>query len=56
MKYYIIEENHELKIIKVKPEQEEAFLEDYKGKILCSGESLAEALQNFDKLNRKSGQ
>ncbi len=53
---FIIQENHELKIIKVKPEQEEMFLEDYKGKILCSGDSMAEALQNFGKLNEKSGQ
>jgi hypothetical protein len=56
MKYYIIQENHELKIIKVKPEQEEMFLEDYKGKILCCGDSMAEALQNFGRLNEKSGQ
>lgn len=54
--YYIIQENSELKIIKVMPEQEEIFLEEYKEKILCSGESIAEALQNFDKLLKKSGQ
>jgi hypothetical protein len=56
MKYYIIQENDELKIIKVKPEQEEMFLDEYKGKILCSGDSMAEALQNFGKLNHESGQ
>lgn len=54
--YYIIQENSELKIIKVKPEQEEVFLQEYKAKILCYGDSLAEALQNFDKLTKKSGQ
>jgi hypothetical protein len=56
MKYYIIQENHELKIIKVKPEQEEAFLQEYKTKILCYGNSLVEALLHFGKLSDKSGQ
>lgn len=56
MKYHIIKENHELKIITVKPEQEEAFLQEYETKILCSGDSLAEALQQFGKLDEKSGQ
>jgi hypothetical protein len=50
MKYYIVKQEEKLSIIKVKEEQEESFLEDYKGKILCSGESMTEAFTNFSKL------
>jgi hypothetical protein len=56
MKYYIIKDQEKQKIIKVNQEQEENFLEDYKGKILCSGKSLTEAFQNFEKLPREEGE
>jgi hypothetical protein len=50
MKYYIVKQEEKLSIIKVKEEQEESFLEDYKEKILCSGESMTEAFIRFNEL------
>ena len=53
--YYIIQKNNELKIIVVQPGHQEDFHKDYQGKILCSGNSLAEVLENFDELLKNSG-
>lgn len=56
MKYYIIKKDNELKIIKVPLDQEALFLESQPGTILCSGDSLAEAFRNFEKLDTERGQ
>ncbi|MFN3405813.1 MAG: hypothetical protein ACK40G_17140 [Cytophagaceae bacterium] len=53
-KYYIVREEKELKIVVVYHEEE--FLEDYKGKIICSGDSLQEVMIEFSKRADKSGQ
>jgi len=55
MKYYIVHENGQLKIIRVKPELAAAFLAEYAGRILCSGDSIAEALIRFGQVNDQSG-
>jgi len=55
MKYYIVKENEQLKIMRVKPELEAAFLAEYAGRILCSGDSMAEALICFGQINDQSG-
>ena len=50
MKYYIVQKEEKQVIIKVKEEQEESFLEEYKEKILCKGDSLTEAFLEFRKI------
>ena len=54
MKVYIVTENpcvmvgsEDLKIMKVPPEQEAAFLEEYAGRILAVGSSIQDALIKF---------
>lgn len=57
MKYYIIEkEKGNLQIIKVLAVDDADFLEDYGQYILSSGNSLAEALQAFEKHLHEAGQ
>jgi hypothetical protein len=53
MKCYIIKEGDQLKIIKVKPEQEAIFLEEYAGKILAEGSSVQEVIILFAKLQQE---
>jgi hypothetical protein len=49
MKYYITEkEPGNLQIIKVQEADVQNFLEDYGGYVLAAGDSMAEALQNFN--------
>jgi len=50
MTVYIVREENQLKIIKVKPELEDDFQTDYAGKILLSGDSIQEALIRFGEL------
>ncbi len=50
MKYYIIKQGKELKIMKVKPEDEDSFIEKYLKDILLSADSLQEVLIKFDEL------
>jgi hypothetical protein len=50
MTVYIVKEEKELKIIKVKPELDEAFQADYAGRILVSGDSIQEVVIKFGQL------
>jgi hypothetical protein len=50
MKVYIIQQNDELKIMKVQPQDEAAFLEEYQNCIVASGASVQEAIQQFAKM------
>jgi hypothetical protein len=50
MKVYIIQQNDELKIMKVQPENEAAFLEEYKQFIIAKGSSIQEVIMQFAKL------
>jgi len=50
MTVYIVKEENQLKIIKVKPELEEAFRTDYAGRVLVSGDSIQEVLIRFGEL------
>ncbi|MBW6479331.1 MAG: hypothetical protein K0B37_07910 [Bacteroidales bacterium] len=50
MKYYLLENNGKLEIIKVQPHQEPAFLEEYAGRIKAEADSLGELLQQLGKL------
>lgn len=50
MKYYLLENNGKLEIIKVQPEQEPAFLKEYAGSVKAEADSLGELLQQLDKL------
>lgn len=57
MKVYIIKEKpgniegaDDLKIIKVQPEQEKAFLEEYQGRIIITGSSIQDVLIQFGQL------
>ncbi len=40
----------DLQIIEVKPEQEEAFLKDYEGRIVATGNSIQEVIMKFSEL------
>jgi hypothetical protein len=50
MKVYIIKQNDELKIMKVQPEDEAEFLEEYQSCIVASGDSIQEAIQLFARM------
>ena len=57
MKCYIIKRNDELKIIKVKPEDEEEFLQENASCIVAEGSNLQEVIQQFIKMKDvESGQ
>ncbi len=51
MKYYITEDEKELKIIKVADDLVTGFEAENKTRILTQGNSIMEALMNFEKLN-----
>jgi hypothetical protein len=48
-KYYLLENNGKLKIIKVQPHQEPAFLKEYAERIEAEADSLEELLQQLGK-------
>jgi hypothetical protein len=50
MKVYIIQQNDELKIMKVQPQDEAAFLEEYESCIVASGQTVQEAIQQFARM------
>ena len=50
MTYYLIFKEKELRLIPVRPEQEELFIQGNANRILASGESLLEALRVFNAL------
>ena len=50
MTYYLIYQENELRIIPVRPEQEEAFAWRNAQRILATGESPLEVLRTFDAL------
>jgi len=50
MTYYLIYQEKELRLIPVRPEQEEYFCQHYAHRILASGESPLEVLRVFDAL------
>jgi hypothetical protein len=50
MTYYLIYQEKELRLIPVRPEQQEAFCDRYTYRILASGESPLEVLRAFDAL------
>ncbi|WP_188928924.1 hypothetical protein [Puia dinghuensis] len=50
MTYYLIYQENELRLIPVRPEQEEDFCQRFAQRILASGTSPLEALQVFDDL------
>ena len=57
MKCYIVTKDDEMKIIKVKAEDEAGFLEQYKGCILAEGSSVQELIMKFSKwMNEQSGE
>lgn len=63
MKVYIVTESHctmvgseELKIIKVRPELEAAFLEEYASRIIISGSSVQDVLIKFNEYKNDQSQ
>jgi hypothetical protein len=57
MKVYIVTENpctlvgsEDLKIMKVRPELDAAFLKEYEGRIIASGSSIQDVLIQFNEL------
>ena len=50
MKYYLLENNGKLEIIKVQPHQEDQFLKEYAGRIKAQADSLGELLEQLSKL------
>ncbi len=50
MKTYIVKEGKELKIINVRPDQEDYFQADYAGRILVCGNNTMDALIKFGEL------
>jgi hypothetical protein len=50
MSVYIVKEGKEVKVITVRPHQEEYFQADYAGKILASGNNTLEAFLKFGEL------
>jgi hypothetical protein len=50
MKYYLIHQENELRLIPVKPEQEIDFVLHYSLQILASGETIKEVLRTFDEI------
>ncbi len=54
MKVYIIQQNDELKIFKVQPENEAAFLEEYGSLTIAKGSSIQEVIMQFAKLKNES--
>jgi hypothetical protein len=50
MKWYIIQVDNEYKIIKVQPDEEDCFLEEYADRIKAEADSLAKLLQQLEKL------
>ena len=53
MKVYIIQQNDELKIMKVQPENEAVFLEEYKNFIVAKGSSIQDVIMQFAKLKQE---
>lgn len=53
MKVYIIQQNDELKIFKVQPENEAAFLEEYRALIIAKGCSIQDVIMQFAKLKQE---
>lgn len=56
MKVYIIKQNDELKIIKVQPNQEAEFLQQYEGCIVAEGNGIQEVLIQFGKLKNEQSE
>ena len=52
MKYYIVKENEKLRILKVTPDKEESFHQEYKGKVIASGSSLYEVITQLHKIEK----
>jgi hypothetical protein len=50
MKVYIVKQDDELKIIKVQPQDEAEFLEQYKDCIIAEGSSIQDVIMQFAKL------
>lgn len=50
MKYYLLENNGKLEIIKVQPHQEDQFREEYAGRIKAEADSLGKLLEQLGKL------
>ena len=50
MTYYLIYQENELRLIPVRPEQEESFSQRYAQRVLATGLSPLEALRTFDAL------
>jgi hypothetical protein len=51
MKYYLVQDDDKLTIVKVRPGQEPAFLEEYAGRIKAEADSLGELLQQLGELH-----
>ena len=54
MKVYIVQLDDELKIFKVRSEDEARFLEEYQKLIIAKGNSIQEAIQQFAALKKDS--
>lgn len=53
MKCYLVEPNPgQYQLVMVKPEQEAAFMKEYAGKILASGDSIQEVVVKFSVLKK----
>jgi len=50
MKYYLVKVDEEMKIIKVRPELEGQFWEEYGGRVKAEADSMLELLLQLDKL------
>jgi hypothetical protein len=50
MKYYLIHQENELRMIPVTPEREIEFLLEYSQQVLVSGETIREVLRAFDEM------
>jgi|GEM_PF-1494162 len=51
MKMYIVKEEQEFKILKVKPELEQEFQQEFGQKVITQGKDLGELINNFQKLD-----
>lgn len=50
MKYYLVQKEEGLGIIKVRPELEDQFWEEYAGRVKAEADSMEELLRKFGKL------
>ena len=56
MKVYIVQLDEGLKILKIEPENEAAFLQEYQSCIIATGASIQDVILQFAKMKEETGE